>query len=72
MATAEKLKEIKDEYSSSLGDLTINSKPLINMLTMLADDNIDNANVIVQAVEEHLEKVIIYFTIFPNIFLFVP
>lgn len=57
MASAEKLKEIKDEYTSSLSDLTINSKPLINMLTMLAEDYMENASVIVQAVEEHLEKV---------------
>lgn len=51
-------KEIAEEYASSLGDLTLNSKPLINMLTMLADDNIEHAEVIVEAVEKHLEKVI--------------
>ncbi|XP_034189307.1 pcf11 cleavage and polyadenylation factor subunit isoform X1 [Osmia lignaria lignaria] len=52
-----KSKEIADEYISSLSDLTINSKPLINMLTMLAEDNIEHAPAIVQAVENHLQKV---------------
>ncbi|XP_043252988.1 uncharacterized protein LOC122397706 [Colletes gigas] len=52
-----KSKEIADEYISSLSDLTINSKPLINMLTMLAEDNIEHASAIVQAVENHLQKV---------------
>lgn len=53
-----KSKEVADEYISSLSDLTINSKPLINMLTMLAEDNIEHAPAIVQAVETHLQKVI--------------
>lgn len=55
--TSAKSKEITDEYISSLSDLTINSKPLINMLTMLADDNVEHAPAIVQAVETHLQKV---------------
>lgn len=55
--TSLKSQEIVDEYISSLADLTINSKPLINMLTMLAQDNIDHAPEIVAAVEEHLQKV---------------
>lgn len=55
----EKEKEIEEEYLSSLMDLNVNSKPLINMLTMLAEDHIDNANVIVKAVEKHLAKVFI-------------
>lgn len=46
-----------DEYASSLSDLTVNSKPLINMLTMLAEDNIEHAPAIVQAVEKHLQQV---------------
>lgn len=49
--------EIKAEYASSLGDLTFNSKPLINVLTMLADENSPNAKVIVEAIEEQLSKV---------------
>ncbi|XP_025986831.1 uncharacterized protein LOC105195218 isoform X2 [Solenopsis invicta] len=57
MFASTKSKEVADEYISSLSDLTINSKPLINMLTMLAEDNIEHASAIVQAVESHLLKV---------------
>lgn len=49
--------EIKAEYTSSLADLTFNSKPLINVLTMLAEENLPNARIIVEAIEEHLAKV---------------
>lgn len=56
--TSTKSKEIAEEYISSLSDLTLNSKPLINMLTMLADDNVEHATAIVEAVENHLQKVI--------------
>lgn len=44
-------------YVSSLADLTFNSKPLINMLTMLADENVAHAPEIVGVVEDHLAKV---------------
>lgn len=53
----DKEKVIEDEYLSSLMDLNVNSKPLINMLTMLAEDNLESATVIVRAVEKHLAKV---------------
>lgn len=49
--------EAGDDYSSSLGDLTMNSKPLINMLTILAEENLVHASVIVQSVEKHLDQV---------------
>lgn len=49
--------EIKAEYASSLADLKFNSKPLINVLTMLAEENAPNAGVIVEAIETHLAKV---------------
>lgn len=49
--------EIKAEYTSSLADLTFNSRPLINVLTMLAEENIQNAPDIVEAIETHLTKV---------------
>ncbi|KAL1489883.1 hypothetical protein ABEB36_013810 [Hypothenemus hampei] len=49
--------EIKAEYTSSLADLTFNSKPLINVLTILAEENVPNAKIIVEAIEEHLAKV---------------
>lgn len=56
-----KEKEVEDEYLSSLMDLNVNSKPLINMLTMLADDNLECAPVIVRAIEKHITKVFINF-----------
>ena len=51
-------KEVGEEYASSLSDLTVNSKPLINVLTILAHENIMHAPVIVQTVERHLQQVI--------------
>ncbi|XP_065367764.1 uncharacterized protein Pcf11 isoform X2 [Calliphora vicina] len=48
---------VAEEYLSSLSDLNCNSKPLINMLTMLAEENIEYAAVIVKVVEEHIAKV---------------
>ncbi|CAE1234847.1 PCF11 [Acanthosepion pharaonis] len=54
MADAE---EVVEEYRSSLADLTINSKPLISMLTMLAEDHSQYAQHIVQLIEQHLQKV---------------
>lgn len=56
-----KEKDIEEEYLSSLLDLNVNSKPLINMLTMLAEENIEYAAVIVKAVEKHLAKVFTHF-----------
>ncbi|XP_070503584.1 pre-mRNA cleavage complex 2 protein Pcf11 isoform X2 [Chironomus tepperi] len=52
-----KEKEVEDEYLSSLMDLNVNSKPLINMLTMLAEDNMECGHVIVRAIEKHLAQV---------------
>lgn len=48
------------EYASSLADLTVNSKPLINMLTMLAEENERFAGTIVKAIETHLAEVRIF------------
>lgn len=67
MFASTKSKEVADEYISSLSDLTINSKPLINMLTMLAEDNIEHASAIVQAVETHLQKVTYPSIVIPKI-----
>lgn len=49
--------ELADEYLSSLIDLQYNSKPLIDMLTILAEENITHGQVIVDAVEQHISKV---------------
>lgn len=52
-------REIAESYLSSLVDLINNSKPLINMLTMLAEENIDHGQTIVDAVEQRIAKVLI-------------
>lgn len=52
-----KEKEVAEEYSNALADLNINSKPLINMLTMLAEENSAYAPIIVQCIERQLLKV---------------
>lgn len=57
-------KEIAEAYLSSLIDLNVNSKPLINMLTMLAEENIEHGQTIVDAVEQRIAKVLIYFYFF--------
>ncbi|KAH8285470.1 hypothetical protein KR054_009697 [Drosophila jambulina] len=50
-------RRIGEEYLSSLQDLNCNSKPLINMLTMLAEENISYAPVIVRVVEYYISQV---------------
>ncbi|XP_076321065.1 pcf11 cleavage and polyadenylation factor subunit isoform X2 [Tachypleus tridentatus] len=50
--------DICEDYRSSLADLTCNSKPLINMLTMLAEDNSKYAHKIVRVIELHLHEVL--------------
>lgn len=49
--------ELSAEYLSSLVDLTVNSKLLIDMLTTLAEENIDRGQVIVDTVAQHILKV---------------
>ncbi|XP_011609384.2 pre-mRNA cleavage complex 2 protein Pcf11 [Takifugu rubripes] len=44
------------EYQSSLEDLTFNSKPHINMLTILAEENINFAKDIVAIIEAQISK----------------
>lgn len=45
------------EYQSSLEDLTFNSKPHINMLTILAEENLQFAEAIVAIIEAQIAKV---------------
>ncbi|CAF0904831.1 unnamed protein product [Rotaria sordida] len=48
---------VKDDYQdfkNALNDLKINSKPLINFLTILAEEKIHNAPQIVRAIEERI------------------
>lgn len=49
-------KVLKD-YEASLEDLTFNSKPIINMLTMEADKHATCADDIVQLIEARFFKV---------------
>lgn len=54
------------EYQSSLEDLTFNSKPHINMLTILAEENLQFAKDIVAIIEAQISKVFMhieYFTL---------
>lgn len=52
------------DYQSSLEDLTFNSKPHINMLTILAEENVPFAKDIVSLIEAQIAKVFIHST--PN------
>lgn len=45
------------EYASSLEDLTFNSKPLINVLTMLAEENRQHAAEIIKLIEKRIYEV---------------
>ena len=49
--------DVAKDYKASLDDLTFNSKPLINMLTMLAAESEESSNEIVQVIEAHIQKV---------------
>ena len=49
--------DICKDYASSLEDLTFNSKPLINMLTMLAEENRQLAAEIVKLIEKRIYEV---------------
>ena len=53
---------VKDDYQdfkNALNDLKINSKPIINFLTILAEEKMHNAPQIVHAIEERILEVCI-------------
>ena len=50
-------KDVLKSYESSLEDLTFNSKPIINMLTMTADKYKEQAPEIVELIESRVLKV---------------
>lgn len=54
--------EIKQDYLSSLSELTFNSRPIIQNLTIIAQENINFAEAITKAMEEHIAKVCIQMT----------
>ena len=53
------IEEVMNEYRTSLRDLHFNSKPLINMLTMLAEENEQHAPKIVKVIEDEILKVFV-------------
>ncbi|RWS21232.1 pre-mRNA cleavage complex 2 protein Pcf11-like isoform X1, partial [Leptotrombidium deliense] len=57
MAAKNEEPEAITEYRASLNDLTFNSKPQINMLTMLADDYKEAAPEIVKCIEQRMNSV---------------
>ena len=55
--------EVMKDYKSSLSDLTFNSKPLINMLTMLAEENASHSTEIVKVIQGHINQVSFHYFI---------
>ena len=49
--------EIADDYKASLCDLKDNSKPMITVLTMIAEENKQHAEAIVQVIETRILEV---------------
>ena len=54
-----KMNEAVVSYKTALADLTFNSKPLINMLTMLAEESEQMASEIVQVIDDQIDQVFI-------------
>ena len=52
----EELDAIRQDYLSSLQELTFNSRIIISNLTVIAQENINAAQAITKAIEEHLIK----------------
>jgi len=52
--------EVSEEYKSAIKDLTFNSKPLINVLTMLAEENTDHGDAIVQVICGRIKEVMLH------------
>lgn len=57
MDETERQRDICNAYRSTLTDLTNNSKPVINVLTILADENKELATHIVRIIEKRLREV---------------
>jgi len=55
--TMAKAKAMSAEYKDALKQLTFNSKPTINMLTLLAEDNVEYAQAIVEVVCDRIRNV---------------
>lgn len=54
---AAELEDIRSSYEEELAGLTFNSKPIINMLTTIAQENINAATVICKTIEDRVHSV---------------
>ena len=54
--------DVVTEYKTAIQDLTFNSKPLINALTMLAEDNKDFGSNIIKVICDRIMEVIFIFS----------
>ena len=61
MALASSETAVLTDYKSSLNDLDCNSKPMINVLTMLAEENQSFADGIVKIIKERILEVSMLF-----------
>lgn len=52
-----KLENVPVQYDQELSQLTFNCKPLITSLSIMADENIDKADEIVNVIETRIRKV---------------
>jgi len=50
--------DIRHDFEASLDELTFNSKPLITNLTIIAQENIQDAEIIARVIETRISKVI--------------
>eukprot|EP00794_Sanderia_malayensis_P007116 gene7116-7920_t len=66
--SAANLQSVLEDYRSSLNDLVFNSKPMINVLTMLAEENETYADGIVRTIRDRIKKVEIKFKV-PALYL---
>jgi hypothetical protein len=64
MPTAEEEKEFKSAYDESLKELLINSKPQITVLTMLAEENRQHSQGIVDSITNRI-KTVTFFIVCP-------
>jgi hypothetical protein len=57
ISTTMSIKDDYQEFKNALNDLKLNSKPLINFLTILAEEKMQNAPQVVRAIEERILEV---------------